>query len=127
LRYDAQVPGRALSVLSRRESYITPVYLDVEGLPDGDFYYLIGVRCGKPNSAIQHSLWADNIEDEKGIWTEFLNILARVQNPVLIHYGSYETTFLKTAGITRHAGMARRAFSPRHIGTQPRLADQYLG
>lgn len=73
----------------------TPVYLDVEGLPDRDFYYLIGVRCGKPNSAIQHSLWADNIEDEKRIWTEFLDILARVQNPVLIHYGSYETTFLK--------------------------------
>src|SRR5262249_7882766 len=73
----------------------TPLYLDVEGLPDRDFYYLIGVRCGKPDSAIQHSLWADNVEDEKRIWTEFLNILARVQNPVLIHYGSYETTFLK--------------------------------
>jgi hypothetical protein len=24
----------------------TPVYLDVEGLPDRDFYYLIGVRLG---------------------------------------------------------------------------------
>ena len=24
----------------------TPVYLDVEGLPDRDFYYLIGVRIG---------------------------------------------------------------------------------
>ena len=73
----------------------TPVYLDVEGLPDRDFYYLIGVRCGNPDSAIQHSLWADNIEDEKRIWTEFLGILVNVQNPVLIHYGSYETTFLK--------------------------------
>lgn len=73
----------------------TPVYLDVEGLPDRDFYYLIGVRCGNPDAATQHSLWADNIGDEKRIWTEFLAILEKVHNPVLIHYGSYETTFLK--------------------------------
>ena len=42
----------------------TPVYLDVEGLPDRDFYYLIGVRVGHEDSAIQHSLWADTVEDE---------------------------------------------------------------
>lgn len=73
----------------------TPVYLDVEGLPDRDFYYLIGLRYGNGDSGIQHSLWADNIEDEKRIWVDFLDILANVQDPVLIHYGSYETMFLK--------------------------------
>jgi len=41
----------------------TPVYLDVEGLPDRDFYYLIGVRIGNGESAVQHSLWADTVED----------------------------------------------------------------
>ncbi len=35
----------------------TPVYLDVEGLPDRDFYYLIGMRIGNGESAVQHSLW----------------------------------------------------------------------
>jgi predicted RecB family nuclease len=30
----------------------TPVYLDVEGLPDRDFYYLIGVRIGNVASAV---------------------------------------------------------------------------
>jgi len=30
----------------------TPVYLDVEGLPDRDFYYLIGVRIGNGESAV---------------------------------------------------------------------------
>jgi predicted RecB family nuclease len=34
----------------------TPVYLDVEGLPDRDFYYLIGLRIGNGESAVQHSL-----------------------------------------------------------------------
>jgi predicted RecB family nuclease len=73
----------------------TPVYLDVEGLPDRDFYYLIGVRIGNGESALQHSLWADTIEKEGEIWREFLAILETVEKPVLIHYGSYETTFLR--------------------------------
>jgi len=73
----------------------TPVYLDVEGLPDRDFYYLIGLRIGHGDSAVQHSLWADTVEDEGKIWREFLAILETVEQPVLIHYGSYETTFLK--------------------------------
>jgi len=73
----------------------TPVYLDVEGLPDRDFYYLIGLRIGNGESAIQHSLWADTVEDEGRIWREFLAILETVEKPVLIHYGSYESTFLQ--------------------------------
>ena len=73
----------------------TPVYLDVEGLPDRDFYYLIGVRIGNGASAVQHSLWADSVEDEGRIWREFLGILDTVEKPVLIHYGSYETSFLR--------------------------------
>ena len=72
----------------------TPVYLDVEGLPDRDFYYLIGLRIGNGNSAVQHSLWAETVTDEGKIWREFLAVLETVEKPVLIHYGSYETTFL---------------------------------
>jgi predicted RecB family nuclease len=73
----------------------TPVYLDVEGLPDRDFYYLIGVRIGESEAAVQHSLWADTVKDERTIWNEMLSILGTVENPVLIHYGSYETVFLR--------------------------------
>lgn len=73
----------------------TPVYFDVEGIPDRDFYYLIGMRIGNGDSAIQQSLWANNADEEKKIWVEFLTILERVENPILVHYGSYETTFLK--------------------------------
>ena len=73
----------------------TPVYLDVEGLPDRDFYYLIGLRIGNGESAVQHSLWADSVEDEGKIWRDFLTILEIVENPILIHYGSYETTFIR--------------------------------
>lgn len=72
----------------------TPVYLDVEGLPDRDFYYLIGLRIGNGEFAVQHSLWADTVVDEGRIWHDFLAILETVEKPVLIHYGSYEKSFL---------------------------------
>jgi predicted RecB family nuclease len=73
----------------------TPVYLDVEGLPDRDCYYLIGVRIGPGGDGTQHSFWADNPDDEKRIWNQFLGVLSAIPNPQLIHYGKYETVFLK--------------------------------
>jgi len=76
----------------------TPVYLDVEGLPDCDFYYLIGFLIGSGDSAEYHSLWADTTAGEARIWRDFLAILETLEKPVLIHYGSYETAFLKRMG-----------------------------
>ena len=73
----------------------TPVYLDVEGLPDRDFYYLIGIRVTTAQGVAQHSLWADTANEEKQIWTDFLDILSEIDTPVLVHYGSFETNFLK--------------------------------
>lgn len=73
----------------------TPVYLDVEGLPDRDFYYLIGVRIRNGDAVDQHSLWADVPEDEERIWKEFVGILLSITNPILICYGGYESTFIR--------------------------------
>ena len=96
----------ALKALAIRESKIhivgspelkiegTPVYLDVESLPDRDFYYLIGIRIPSAQGTIQHSFWADNAADEKQIWTDFLGVLSEVERPVVMHYGSFETTFM---------------------------------
>jgi predicted RecB family nuclease len=71
------------------------IYLDVEGLPDRDFYYLIGARIGTGDRAIQHTFWANDADDEKRIWTEFLDLLLSIPDPRLVHYGSYESRFLK--------------------------------
>ena len=73
----------------------TPVFLDVEGLPDRDFYYLVGIRVEGPGGTEHRSLWADSPADEKRIWEEFLGILSRTDRPTLLHYGSFEKTFLK--------------------------------
>jgi predicted RecB family nuclease len=46
---------------------VTPVYIDVEGDPDRDFYYLIGLRLPCDGSPIQHSFWADDRASERTI------------------------------------------------------------
>jgi predicted RNA-binding Zn-ribbon protein involved in translation (DUF1610 family) len=94
----------------------TPVYLDVEGLPDRDFYYLIGLRIGSGESALQHSLWADTVADEGKIWREFLAILETVEQPVLIHYGSYETTFLRRM-CERHCSPPKKSAAAKTVET----------
>lgn len=73
----------------------TPVYIDVEGTPDRDSYYLIGLRIPSADSVVQRSLWADERADEEKIWKDFLQLIATIENPQLIYYGSYETVFLR--------------------------------
>jgi predicted RecB family nuclease len=72
-----------------------PVYLDVEGVPDRDFYYLIGLRFRSGASDVQASFWANDVSEEKAIWVSFLQTLAKIETPQLLHYGSYEMAFLK--------------------------------
>ena len=97
----------ALKALAIREQriYITgrpefqvgqpAVYLDVEGLPEDDFYYLIGLRIKCGDSYLQRSFWANDKSEEKVIWNEFLETLSKFEQPQIIHYGAYETVFLK--------------------------------
>src|SRR5438067_205117 len=54
-----------------------------------------GLRLKSGGSFVQHSFWADDAAEEKEIWASFLHTLAQIENPRLIHYGSYETVFLK--------------------------------
>ncbi len=73
----------------------TPVYLDVEGLPDRDFYYLIGVRIKTGTGVIHHSFWADDEAQEGRIWADFLVVLSMIPSPRLVHFGSFEKLFMK--------------------------------
>jgi predicted RecB family nuclease len=72
----------------------TPVYFDVEGDPDRDFYYLIGLRTKSAGSPV-HSFWANDPGDEQDMWADCLHRLSEIDSPRLIHYGNYETQFLK--------------------------------
>src|SRR5215212_6033605 len=73
----------------------TPVFMDVEGMPDRSFYYLIGLRYDLHGTPVERSFWADKRDDEANIWQECLCALKEIDNPQIVHYGAYENRFLK--------------------------------
>ena len=73
----------------------TLIFLDVEGVPDQDFYYLVGLLVTEGNSTKAFSFWADNQSEEEKIWREFLTTVQGYSDFTLFHYGSYETKFIE--------------------------------
>ncbi len=73
----------------------TPVFMDVEGMRDRDFYYLIGLRYESEGKPVEQSYWANGPEDESDIWQQCLRLLRGIENPQIVHYGAYESRFLK--------------------------------
>src|SRR5262245_14417035 len=71
------------------------LYLDVEGMPDNGFYYLIGLTVVEGESRRRLSFWADGETDAASIWAAFLAAMLPRGDFVLLHYGSYECKFLK--------------------------------
>ena len=58
-------------------------------------YYLIGLRYKQGNEYVERSFWADDRDGEQEMWRECLLTLKSVEEPQLVHYGSYEAKFLK--------------------------------
>jgi predicted RecB family nuclease len=79
------------------------IYLDVEGQPDTDLYYLIGLVISQGEAKQEYNLWAEGREDEGRIWQEFLRIVNLFGEFTIFHYGSYESKFLRKM-IQRHGG-----------------------
>ncbi|MDO8641058.1 MAG: TM0106 family RecB-like putative nuclease, partial [Nitrosarchaeum sp.] len=68
----------------------TEIYFDVESDPTEGIDYLLGVLIKKGRKTEYKALWADDKEDEKRIWEEFLTLLEGIDEFVLYHYSSYE-------------------------------------
>jgi predicted RecB family nuclease len=73
----------------------TRVYLDVEGLPDRDFYYLVGVVIENDGQLSAHSFWADDETEEQANWIKLLDLLRGIGDCTIFHYGAYEKAFIK--------------------------------
>ncbi len=73
----------------------TPVFLDVEAVPDRGFYYLIGIRYLQNAEHVERSFWADDRDDERDICRDFLHALQTIDDPIILHYGAYEARFLR--------------------------------
>ena len=75
------------------------LFLDIEGIPDQQAYYLIGLLVCEGDTSAYHSFWADTLQDEAQIWRQFLEKVNEYPNAPIYHYGSYEPRALaKLAG-----------------------------
>jgi predicted RecB family nuclease len=66
------------------------IFLDIEGIPDEQFHYLLGVLVRRGDERQAHSFWADSRADEPRIWGELRTLLDADHDAPIIHYGSYE-------------------------------------
>ena len=71
------------------------VYLDVEGLPDRDFYYLIGALVVTKDRETFLSLWADTESDEVGIFVKFAEAISQLPDCRVFHFGNYDAIAMK--------------------------------
>ena len=53
------------------------VYLDIEGIPEEGFVYLIGLTVVSGRAEERFSLWADSKDQEGVIYEQFLDILGK--------------------------------------------------
>jgi len=76
-----------LPTLLRRE---VELFLDIEGIPDQNFHYLIGLLINEQGNRTYHFFWANTSEDEHRIWAEALEKMSGYPEAPIYHYGSYE-------------------------------------
>jgi predicted RecB family nuclease len=88
------------------------VYLDLEGLPDEGFVYLIGMVVVHNNTVTQFSFWAEGKNQESDIFQQFLAEVTRHDSFAVFSYGSYERAFLKRM---------------RAVAGDPKQVDRVLG
>jgi predicted RecB family nuclease len=66
------------------------LFLDIEGVPDRQFYYLIGLLVSENDTTAYHSFWADTSADEARMWQQFLAKASQYPEAPIYHYGSFE-------------------------------------
>ncbi len=79
-------------------------FLDIEGIPDQKFDYLIGLVIKDHEQLFSHSFWADSPAEEHRIFQECREIAAAYADAPIFHYGSYETRAFARA--TKQYGVA---------------------
>jgi len=79
------------------------LFFDIEGIPDRQLYYLIGLLICEDNTCSYHAFWADTAQDERHMWSDFLGKVSQYPNGPLYHYGSYDLRAIMTLS-KRHGG-----------------------
>jgi predicted RecB family nuclease len=74
------------------ELHRSPVelFLDIEGVPDRDGYYLAGLLVCRGGEAEYESFWADDAAGEATMWSALIERLGAFADSPVYHYGGYE-------------------------------------
>jgi RNase H-like protein len=105
----------------------TPIFLDVEGMPDRDFYYLVGLRFERDGEHVERSFWTDGLDGERVIWENCLRELKAIVNAQIVSYGAYETRFLRQMRARYTLALDEVEFVDRLIGTSVNLVGCIYG
>ncbi|MBR0797983.1 IS66 family transposase [Bradyrhizobium jicamae] len=105
----------------------TPTFLDVEGMPDRDFYYLVGLRFESDGADVERSFWADGSDGERTIWENCLRELKAIGDAQIVSYGAYETRFLRRMKERYVLASEDAEFVDRIIGTSVNLVGRIFG
>lgn len=79
-----------LQALPNIPSTATKIFLDIEGIPEQKFQYLIGILVCEDNKKVYFSFWADSPSDEENIYTRAIAKINEYPQALIYHYGSYE-------------------------------------
>ncbi|MDP3652468.1 MAG: IS66 family transposase [Rhodoferax sp.] len=89
------------------------LFLDIEGIPEQGFQYLIGLIVVRHSEIETYSFWANTYQDEMRIFEECLAIAAAYDDAPIYHYGNYES---KVFGqIAKTYGLKIDAFQKRLV------------
>jgi predicted RecB family nuclease len=105
----------------------TPVFMDVEGMPDRNFYYLVGLHYEVQGEQVEQSFWASRSEDEQNMWHRCLRAIKQIANPQIIHYGAYELRFLKRMMERYQLGLEDAELVERLVSTSVNLLATIYG
>ena len=73
------------------------LFLDIEGIPDEGFHYLIGLVVKTPDQLLEHTFWADSPNQERAIFEKLMEVTSRYEAAPIFHYGSYDSKALQRA------------------------------
>ena len=107
------IRDKKIYILGKPELPSSPVhvYLDIEGDPEADFIYLIGMVIVENGLEKRHSFWADHNDQESKIFEQFVSEVTRYDDFLVFCYGGYELGFLKRM---------------RKVAKKKKLADKVL-
>jgi predicted RecB family nuclease len=71
------------------------IYLDIEGVPDSDCYYLIGALVVSEGRELFLSFWVDQNSEAPEAFSRFVEALCQFEDFRVLHFGDFETVALR--------------------------------